>query len=54
MHGLYSALDRLGIQILQAIALDLGLPETFFDETVQDRVTPALCLCTLMVRTFQR
>lgn len=34
MHGLYAALDQLGVKVLQAIALDLGLPETFFDETV--------------------
>jgi isopenicillin N synthase-like dioxygenase len=36
IHGLYAAFDALGVKILRAIALDLGLAETFFDETVTD------------------
>lgn len=36
VHGLYSAFDALGVKILRAIALDLGLEETFFDDTVKD------------------
>jgi isopenicillin N synthase-like dioxygenase len=33
---LYHAFDRVGVQLLRAIALDLGLPETWFDPTVDD------------------
>ena len=36
VHGLYDAFDQLGVQVLRAIALDLGLEETFFDDTVKD------------------
>ncbi|MHA6289509.1 isopenicillin N synthase family dioxygenase [Maricaulis sp. CAU 1757] len=36
VHGLYTAFDRLGVKVLRAIALDLGLEETFFDDTVKD------------------
>jgi isopenicillin N synthase-like dioxygenase len=36
IHALYTAFDALGVRILRAIALDLGLEETFFDETVKD------------------
>jgi isopenicillin N synthase-like dioxygenase len=32
--GLYRALDQLGLKILRAIALHLGLPLAFFDEKV--------------------
>jgi isopenicillin N synthase-like dioxygenase len=33
---LYAAFDRTGLRILSAIALHLGLPERFFDPTVED------------------
>lgn len=33
---LYDAFDRVGVQLLRAIAIDLGLPETWFDSTVDD------------------
>lgn len=33
---LYHAFDRVGVQLLRAIALDLGLPETWFDPKVDD------------------
>ena len=36
VHGLYNAFDAMGAEILRAIALDLGLEETFFDDTVKD------------------
>ena len=36
VHGLYAAFDAMGVQVLRAIALDLGLEETFFDDTVKD------------------
>lgn len=36
IHGLYDAFDQLGAKILRAIALDLGLAENFFDDTVTD------------------
>ena len=36
VHGLYDAFDQLGVKILRAIAVDLGLEETFFDDTVKD------------------
>lgn len=36
VHGLYAAFDALGVKVLRAIALDLGLEETFFDDTVKD------------------
>eukprot|EP01052_Picozoa_sp_SAG31_P018603 SAG31_NODE_1323_length_8792_cov_16.597032_4_plen_47_part_00 len=34
MHRLYTELDKLGTRLLRAIALDLGLPEMFFDDAV--------------------
>lgn len=36
IHGLYNAFDAMGVKILRAIALDLGLDETFFDDAVRD------------------
>ena len=36
VHGLYDAFDQLGVKILRALAVDLGLEETFFDDTVKD------------------
>jgi isopenicillin N synthase-like dioxygenase len=33
---LYDALDQLGMRLLRAVARDLGLDETFFDDTVTD------------------
>lgn len=36
VHGLYAAFDAMGVKILRAIAIDLGLDETFFDNTVKD------------------
>lgn len=36
VHGLYHAFDAMGVKILRAIALDLGLEETFFDHAVRD------------------
>ena len=33
---LFAAFDRTGLRILSAIALHLGLPERFFDSTVED------------------
>ncbi len=36
VHGLYHAFDAMGVKILRAIALDLGLEETFFDDAVRD------------------
>ena len=36
VHGLYGAFDRLGLKVLQAIAIDLGLDENFFEDTVKD------------------
>jgi isopenicillin N synthase-like dioxygenase len=36
VHGLYAAFDALGREVLTAIALDLGLEENFFDDTVKD------------------
>lgn len=33
---LYHAFDAVGVQLLRAIAVDLGLPETWFDPTVDD------------------
>ena len=33
---LYNALDQLGMRLLRAVARDLGLDETFFDDTVTD------------------
>ena len=36
VHGLYQAFDDLGVKILRAIAVDLGLEETFFDDKVKD------------------
>lgn len=36
IHGLFDAFDAMGVKILRAIALDLGLDETFFDDAVRD------------------
>lgn len=36
IHGLYAAFDALGANVLKAIALDLGLDEDFFADTVKD------------------
>jgi len=36
VYGLYLALDRLGLELLQSIALFLGLREQFFREPVRD------------------
>lgn len=36
VHGLYDAFDALGLNVLRAIALDLGLEPNFFDDTVKD------------------
>ena len=36
VHGLYDAFDALGVQVLRAIAIDLGLEETYFDDAVKD------------------
>lgn len=33
---LYHAFDRVGVQLLRAIAINLGLPKTWFDPTVDD------------------
>ncbi|WP_156840515.1 isopenicillin N synthase family dioxygenase [Novosphingobium aquimarinum] len=33
---LYHAFDTVGVQLLRAIAVNLGLPETWFDPTVDD------------------
>jgi len=36
IHGLYAAFDAMGVKVLRAIAVDLGLEETFFDDAVRD------------------
>jgi isopenicillin N synthase-like dioxygenase len=36
VYGLYQALDRLGVQVLRAIARHLGLASDAFDEAVRD------------------
>jgi isopenicillin N synthase-like dioxygenase len=36
VYGLYQALDRLGVQVLRAIARHLGLPGDAFDEAMRD------------------
>lgn len=36
VHGLFHAFDALGVQILRAIARDLAIEETYFDDAVRD------------------
>jgi isopenicillin N synthase-like dioxygenase len=36
VYGLYQALDRLGVQVLRAIARHLGLADDAFDDAVRD------------------
>ncbi len=36
VYGLYQALDRLGVQVLRAIASHLGLADDAFDDAVRD------------------
>jgi isopenicillin N synthase-like dioxygenase len=33
-YGLYQALDQLGVRVLRALALHIGLPERFFDDKI--------------------
>lgn len=36
VYALYQALDALGLELLESIALFVGLPRTFFDSAVRD------------------